>query len=202
MRWLPDGNLAFLGRIDHQVKIRGFRIELGEVEQALISHVSVQDVVVLAKTLSPDDEELVAYVVPASPEEEKETQSYTENLRDYLSTMLPDYMVPVIFVLLEALPLTPNGKVDRKSLPEPEQSGKRDNYVPPRTRAEQVLCELCQNLLGLERVGITDNFFVIGGNSLTMMRFVASSNELGISLSVGDVWKWKSIEKICENLDD
>jgi acyl-coenzyme A synthetase/AMP-(fatty) acid ligase/acyl carrier protein len=169
-RYLPDGNIEFLGRIDHQVKIRGFRIELGEIETVLDQHPAVRDAVVSAREGTPGDEQLVAYVVPGS-----QPRGLLTELRGYLQKKLPEYMVPSAFVVLEALPLTPNGKVDRKALPAPDPSGFRaeNSYAEPRTPVEEQLVEIWEEVLGLERVGIHDNFFELGGHSLLATRVVS-----------------------------
>lgn len=171
-RYLPDGNIEFFGRSDQQVKVRGFRIETGEVEVALAGHPSVKQAVVVAWKERSSDASLVAYVVPAVPEKEADASQ----LREFLRTRLPEYMVPSIFVNLESLPLTPNGKVDRKALPAPSQSrsDSRAPYVAPRTPLELELSEICAQVLGLDsqQVGINDNFFELGGHSLLGTRLV------------------------------
>jgi amino acid adenylation domain-containing protein/thioester reductase-like protein len=171
-RYLPDGNIEFFGRSDQQVKIRGYRIETGEIEVALAGHPSVKQAVVAAWKERSSEASLIAYVVPAVPENEAE---YV-HLRDYLRTKLPEYMVPSIFVNLESLPLTPNGKVDRKALPAPSQARAdlRAQYAAPRTPLEKELTEVCAQVLGLnvEQVGVNDNFFDLGGHSLLGTRLV------------------------------
>lgn len=165
-RYLPDGNIEFLGRIDHQVKIRGFRIELGEIESALISHEFVKDAVVLARENTTGDKELVAFVVSGG------AIIQTADLREYLGKQLPDYMIPSAFAVLEALPLTPNGKIDRKALEtvsvELATSG---TYVAPRSKLEHQLVEIWSRVLSIDigSIGIHDNFFELGGHSLLMM---------------------------------
>jgi amino acid adenylation domain-containing protein len=184
-RWLPDGNLEFLGRIDHQVKIRGFRIELGEIENTLSTHADVDDAVVVAKeSEAGGDKRLVAYIVTDAVDligdgdvSVTARHDLIEHLRDHVSLTLPDYMVPSAFVLLDALPLTPNGKVDRNALPEADLSAQQNSYVAPNTQTEKVLCEVWQDVLGVERVGITDNFFHLGGHSLLATRLVAQINQ-------------------------
>jgi amino acid adenylation domain-containing protein len=181
VRRLADGNIEFLARIDQQVKIRGFRIELGEIEHALGAHAQVREAVVLARAAGNGDKRLVAYVVThGAVADEAELQG---KLRSLLAQSLPDYMVPAVFMLLERLPLTPNGKVDRKALPEPDMAAVRQVYVAPRTQAEEVVCELWQELLGVEQVGVTDNFFALGGHSLLAVRFVSRLRQrLGVEL--------------------
>ena len=161
-RWLPDGDLEYLGRIDHQMKIRGFRIELGEIESVLGQYPTVRENVVLAREDSPGDKRLVAYVVTSCAQVE------INALRDFLKQKLPDYMVPSAFVFLDALPLTPNSKVDRQALPAPNQSRPdlENAFVAARTAVEKVLAKIWGDILKLERVGIYDNFFELGGHSL------------------------------------
>lgn len=168
-RYLPDGNIDFLGRIDHQVKIRGFRIELGEIESLLQQHPALQDGLVLAREDKPGQKRLVAYIIP-----KHEMTPETSELRTFLLKKLPDYMIPTAFITMEAFPLTPNGKVDRKALPAPDQSREdfEQNYVPPRTRLEETLVEMWQEILEIEKIGIYDNFFQLGGNSLQAAVFI------------------------------
>jgi amino acid adenylation domain-containing protein len=163
-RCFADGNLEFLGRIDHQVKIRGFRIELGEIEAALARHSAVREAVVLAREDVPGDKRLVAYVVPTGE---------LPDLRDFLRQTLPDYMIPAAFVELEALPVTPNGKLDRKALPAPQWEGAADEGAAPRTPTEQSLARLWREILGVEHVGVHDSFFDLGGHSLLATQLVA-----------------------------
>ncbi|MBD1902823.1 non-ribosomal peptide synthetase [Trichocoleus sp. DQ-A3] len=164
-RYLPDGNIEFLGRIDLQVKIRGFRIELGEIEAVLLQHPQVRETVVLAREDMPNDRRLVAYVVP-----NPDAVSINE-LRDRLKQTLPEYMVPSAFVFLDTLPLTPNGKVNRRALPVPEnQCLELTVYQPPQSEIEKTIATVWQTLLNLEKVGIHDNFFDIGGHSLLMLQ--------------------------------
>ncbi|MFY0566790.1 MupA/Atu3671 family FMN-dependent luciferase-like monooxygenase [Archangium lansingense] len=166
-RWRADGTVEFLGRVDHQVKVRGFRIETGEVETALTRHPGVREAVVVAREDTPGDTTLVAYVVPSA-----EAAPESAALRAFLLKHLPEHMVPSLFVALERLPLTPNGKVDRKALPAPSEA-RRDTattYVAPRGQLEEHIAAVWREVLRLERVGIHDSFFDLGGHSLQMVQ--------------------------------
>ncbi|CAG0992279.1 partial surfactin family lipopeptide synthetase A, partial [Myxococcaceae bacterium] len=173
-RYREDGTIEFLGRIDHQVKIRGVRIEPGEIEAQLLLHPAVEQAVVMAR----DDhgaggKRLVAYVVRGggAPEDEG---AFSEALRAYLSALLPVYMVPAAFVRLDALPLSGNGKIDRKALPAPDIAAQRESrYVAPRNPAEEILAAIWQEVLGLERVGVEDDFFDLGGHSLVAVQVLS-----------------------------
>ena len=169
-RYLLDGNIEFLGRIDHQVKIRGYRIELGEVEAVLSQHPRVQSLAVIAREDELGHKRLVAYVVP-----HPEQSPNTSDLRRFLQDKLPEYMMPSAFVLLKNLPLTPNGKVDRFALPLPDTARPdiENTYVAPRTPVEKNLAEIWSEVLRLERVGVHDNFFDLGGHSLLVTQVVS-----------------------------
>ncbi|MES2732836.1 MAG: amino acid adenylation domain-containing protein [Bacteroidota bacterium] len=210
VRWLPDGNLEFLGRIDHQVKIRGFRIELGEIENALTCHPQVREAVVLARQSSTGDKRLVAYVATAGadnslPDESQQTvahsQALIDQLRQHLSQMLPEYMVPSAFVWLDRLPLTPNGKVDRKALPEPDVSLQQASYVAPQTATERLLCEIWQAVLSIEQVGITDNFFQLGGHSLLVMQVIARLQKQGLAMVARQLFITPTLGDLAQALD-
>jgi tyrocidine synthetase-3 len=168
-RWLPDGNIEFLGRMDHQVKIRGFRIELGEIENQLQKHPGIGAVVVVAasgssETGGKEDLYLCAYVVPAAGAVEKSPDS--RELKEFLSRMLPDYMVPLFFIPLDKIPLTPSGKLDRRALPAPATVSTGVEYTAPRDMVEVKLAEIWSDVLHVERIGIDDNFLELGGHSL------------------------------------
>lgn len=171
VRYLPNGEIEYLGRIDHQVKIRGFRIELGEIEALLSQHPAVREAVVLIREGQHDNKYLVAYIV--ANQEQTPTNS---ELRNHLIQALPDYMLPSAFVLLEALPLTLNGKVDRQallSLPEDVQPELTENFIAPRTPIEEVLAGIWTHALNLKQVGIYDNFFELGGHSLLATQVIS-----------------------------
>jgi acyl carrier protein len=172
-RWLPDGNLEYLGRNDFQVKVRGFRIELGEIEAKLVACEHVREAVVIAREDVAGDKRLVAYVVAHAGQEV--TASV---LREQLLAELPEYMVPSAFVSLAGLPLTPNGKLDRRSLPAPDQAAVASRaYEAPVGEVEEAIAQIWQELLGLERVGRHDHFFELGGHSLLVMQLVTRVRE-------------------------
>jgi acyl carrier protein len=158
-RYLPDGQLEFLGRVDQQVKLRGFRIELGEIEAVLCRHDAVRDAIVVAREEKNGEKRLVAYVV---------SEVETAELRRYLQERLPDYMVPAAWMTLAALPLTANGKVDRKALPAPDSQRPdlKSAYIAPRSAIERDIAAVWQEVLAIENVGVNDNFFDLGGHSL------------------------------------
>jgi acyl-coenzyme A synthetase/AMP-(fatty) acid ligase/acyl carrier protein len=169
-RFLHDGNIEFLGRIDHQLKIRGFRVEPAEIESVLRKHPGVQQGLVMAREDQPGDKRLVAYVVPALG-----AAPTSEALRHFLAAQLPDYMIPSAFVMLDSLPLTPNGKIDRRALPAPEQarlSGDRE-VVAARNPIEEKLIAIWSDVLGVEPIGVCDNFFELGGHSLLATQVIA-----------------------------
>jgi len=167
-RYLPDGNVEFLGRVDDQVKIRGFRIEPGEVRAVLAALSGVRECVVVTREDSPGERRLVAYVVPtrASP-------ASAEELRRSVRGQLPDYMIPAAFVMMKGLPLTSNGKVDRDALPAPEHEEAERPYVAPRTPSEQMIAATWKEVLRLDRIGVEDNFFDLGGHSLLLTLVVS-----------------------------
>jgi amino acid adenylation domain-containing protein/non-ribosomal peptide synthase protein (TIGR01720 family) len=178
-RFLPSGDIEYLGRIDDQVKIRGFRIELGEIESVLCQHPAVQEASVMARQDQPGSKRLVAYLVTHRP------APAVNELRDHLKKKLPEYMVPAAFVFLDRLPLTNNGKIDRKALPVPEQHRPElaGRYVSPSSPEEKKLAEIWSKVLRVERVGIHDNFFELGGDSILSIRVVALARGEGIPLT-------------------
>ncbi|MEH1869859.1 MAG: amino acid adenylation domain-containing protein [Nostoc sp.] len=194
-RYLPDGNIEFLGRIDNQVKVRGFRIELGEIETVLITHPQVSEAVVIDSDDIPGSKRLVAYVVTRSKPEIK------NQLRSFLKQKLPDYMVPSAFVVLDALPLTPNGKVDRRGLPKPDQTrpNVEANYVAPQSDAERSIAAVWQEVLHLESIGIYDNFFEIGGHSLLATQVISRLRKVfQMDLSLRTLFEAPTISSLAE----
>ena len=193
-RWLPSGQLEFLGRTDAQVKVRGFRIELGEVEAALLAHPAVRDGVVAVRA-DGGEKRLVAYAVAAEG-----VHATPEVLRAALAKQLPEHMVPTVFVLLPALPLTPNGKVDRRALPDPRSV--RRAYQAPRTPTEEVLAEIWEGVLEVDRIGRADRFFDVGGHSLLATRVVSRVRAaLQVDLPLRDLFDAPSLAALAERVD-
>ncbi|WP_162902528.1 non-ribosomal peptide synthetase, partial [Facilibium subflavum] len=181
VRWLADGNIEYIGRNDDQVKIRGYRIELGEIENQLSSITGIKQSCVLSKDRN-NNKYLVGYYV-------SDVESLTqEEIFNQLSKVLPEYMVPSVLVEIDSMPLTVNGKLDRKSLPDPEFVNE-DSYVAPTTELEEKLCSIFAEVLGLEKVGITDDFFRIGGDSLLAVKVISSIKKiLELSITVKDIF--------------
>ena len=177
-RFLPDGDIECLGRIDHQVKIRGFRVELGSIEAHLNEHSAVHVSALVAREDLSHNKRLLAYIVPQE-DEGVDVGELHHILRAYLASTLPDYMVPSRFVTLEKLPLTPAGKIDRLALPEPSEDRPElaGEYIPPRTNQERIICELFAQVLGLEQVGAKDDFFFLGGHSILAARLAFRIHE-------------------------
>uniref|UniRef100_UPI000B2DD2A5 non-ribosomal peptide synthetase n=1 Tax=Legionella pneumophila TaxID=446 RepID=UPI000B2DD2A5 len=194
-RYLEDGNIEYIGRIDHQVKIRGFRIELGEIETALLSHAAVKEAVVVAQDVEEGGKRLVGYYVLA-PKESPGVEA--SDLRTYLKSRLPDYMVPSFLVALEAMPLTPNGKLDRKALPLPEGEVYHTPYVAPRNEKERILAGIWQDVLRIKQVGIHHDFFELGGDSIISIQVVARARQRGVNLQVRDIFRHTTIAKLSE----
>ncbi len=190
-RYLPNGNIEYLGRIDNQVKIRGFRIELAEIEAVLNTHPQIQQAVVIVTEDIPGNKRLIAYVVPSH-------ESLTANqLRQFLKQQLPEYMIPSGFVTLDNLPLTPNGKIDRKALPTPDGEISREHeYVAPRTAIEQILTDIWQELLLKEKVSIHDNFFEIGGDSILSIQIVSRAKNSGIQITPKQIFQNQTIAEL------
>jgi len=198
-RYLPDGQVAFLGRIDEQVKIRGFRIEPAEIVKVLDEHPAVQASTVVAREVEPGDKRLVAYFVPAA----KAQPTHTE-LRNFIAARVPEYMVPATFVKLEALPLNPSGKVDRAALPAPnaENTLRDSSFVAPRTPIEERLAAMLALLLDLDRVGVEDNFFLLGGHSLLGTQLIARVRDaFGVELSLRNLFDAPTVSKLSAQIE-
>jgi len=197
--WRVNGEIEFLGRTDHQVKIRGFRVEPAEIEAKLGRHPQIRATVVVAREDQPGDRRLVAYVVPAG-----DTPPSVSELRGYLKASLPDYMIPVSYVMLDELPLSANGKVDRLALPQPEESRPEieTEYVPPGTDIEQQLAGIWAAVLGIERVGVHDNFFELGGYSLLATEVAFRIRQVvGTSLPVATLFNAPTISQLAQLLE-
>jgi len=193
-RYLPDGNIEFLGRIDSQVKVRGFRIELGEVESTLAQYPAVEKTAVIVREEVTEHKCLVAYVV-----QRQATSLTIDELRRFLKQKLPDYMVPSNFVMLKALPLTPSGKVNRRALPAPDQNRQEleENFVAPRDDLEIQLANIWEKVLGIQPVGIRDNFFALGGHSLLAVRlFVEMEKTMSMNLSLATLFQAPTVEQL------
>lgn len=196
-RYLPDGLLEFLGRMDYQVKIRGFRIETGEIEAVLREHDGIRECVVVADE-NANGSRLVAYVVP------KQDVILTVNeLTDFLKRKLPNYMVPAAFVVLEGLPLLPNGKVNRRNLPLPssERPELIEEYVAPKSWNEQVLAAIWSQVLGIDRIGVHDSFFAVGGDSIRSIQVLALAKERGLNLSLEQLFRYPTIATLARELE-
>jgi amino acid adenylation domain-containing protein len=196
-RYRPDGNLEFLGRLDFQVKVRGYRIELEEIEAALLRHPQVREAVALAREDVQGDKRLVAYVVPAH-----HPAPAAGELRAVLQQVLPEYMVPWTFVVLEALPLTLNGKVDRRALPAPQDAAERGGaWLAPRNELERAIGAVWQEVLGVPRIGVHDNFFESGGSSLLIAKLHSRlKSAVGLDIPVMELFRYPTIEALARKL--
>ena len=193
-RWLPDGSLEFMGRKDDQVKIRGYRIELGEIENVLLSLTGISQCCVLAKEDVNNAKRLVGYVVV-------EGVLNKEGLQEQLKLHLPEYMIPMIWVSLDAMPITSNGKLDKKALPDPEKSElSTRKYIAPRSETENQLVTIWQGLLGIEKIGIYDNFFELGGHSLLVVQLISRLQALDFHIHVKDIFAGPTIASISDKL--
>jgi amino acid adenylation domain-containing protein len=199
VRYLPDGNIEFLERIDHQVKIRGFRIELGEIEVVLSQHLLVREAAVVVRESSSHDKRLAAYVVP-----HRQQHGLAEVLRLYLLTKLPEYMVPAMFVLLDHMPLTPSGKIDRKALPDPviERALEETAFVAARTPTEEVLVGIWSSVLELEQISTHNNFFELGGHSLLATQVISRVRDaFRVDLEVRRLFELPTVGSLASYID-
>ncbi|AMM92983.1 peptide synthetase [Peribacillus simplex] len=193
VRYLTDGNLKFIGRMDHQVKVRGFRIELGEIEATLERHTSIKEAVVIVREDRPGDQRLVAYVI---------SDGNIQKWREYLQNQLPNHMVPAHLVELDYFPLTPNGKIDRKALPEPEGQPMGAFNVLPRTPSEELIAAVWSQVLGIENIGSQDSFFERGGHSLLATQIVSRLQEaFQIKIPLRELFKYDTVEALAKRLD-
>jgi amino acid adenylation domain-containing protein len=234
-RWLANGEIDFLGRIDHQVKVRGYRIESGEIETLLNSHPDVMTSLVIAREDVPGEKQLVAYCVPqkseqrsaSNPDEDGgiellpsvddfsiyddllyqamsntigsgQTRASSGKFKTYLQEFLPDYMVPSVFVMMDALPLTPNGKVDRGALPAPDQVKPETTgeFVAPRNATEELLAGIWSEVLRVAEVGIHDNFFDLGGDSILSIQIIARANRAGLQLTTKQIFQHQTVAQL------
>ncbi|MES2695946.1 MAG: non-ribosomal peptide synthetase, partial [Verrucomicrobiota bacterium] len=194
VRFLADGSLEFIGRLDHQVKIRGFRVELGEVETALAAHPSVAESVVITRPDSNGNNRLLAYVVLAVG-----ASAEARALREHLAKDLPDYMVPSAVTVLDKFPLTANGKLDRRALPEPDFGAVEAATEAPRTLTEELLVDMWRDVLQLPKLGINDNFFELGGHSLLATQVMTRVREgLGAEISMAQFFSAPTIAALAE----
>ena len=195
-RFRPDGNIEFLGRIDYQVKVRGFRIELGEIESLLKTFPGISQTVVVARADSGEENRLVAYLVTDLAAAPSET-----DLRSFLKTKLPEYMVPAAFVLLEKLPLNLNGKIDRKALPKPDYHADVSQFVAPRTETEKNIATIWSQVLGVKTVGVHDNFFEMGGHSLLAAQIVSRLKKSGQAVALRDLFQTPTVAELSSILE-
>lgn len=188
-KYLPDGKIEYLGRLDNQVKIRGFRIELGEIEAILTKHPEIAQAVVNAWQDDLGNKRLVAYLIASH---------IPQDLRNFLKAELPEYMIPSIFIPLETLPLTPNGKIDRKALPHPQLAANAHKriFVNPKTEIEKQLAQIWSQLLGIEQIGIHDNFFELGGDSILAIQAIAKANQIGLQLTPKFLFQYQTIAEL------
>ena len=200
-RYLPDGNIEFLGREDHQVKVNGYRIELGEIETTIKGYPNIKDVVVCAIGEKLGDKKLVAYIVPERSNDSSDASLESEQIKQHLKERLPSYMVPKLFVTLESLPLTENGKVDRRALPEPAQHHQSTSNDLPNTPLEKQVAKLFASALSLDEAGINDSFFELGGDSLLATRFVANvSKTFNIELHLRDLFQGPTVAELVAHI--
>lgn len=196
-RWLPDGNLEYLGRIDQQVKLRGYRIELGEIESVLRQHSAVKEALVTLYEVD-DNKRLIAYLTT-----DAKSTAWLDELKNSLKSSLPDYMIPSHFTILERLPLTANGKIDRQVLPAPDLSYLKKDYLAPTSAIEIILVKLWEKALNLTKVGVQDNFFELGGNSLIALQLVAEiQNEFKLSFGIHDLFDKFTVKKIADYIEE
>ncbi len=198
VRFMPDGNIEFVGRGDHQVKIRGFRIELGEIEALLNKNPLIRQSIVVCREVYPGEKALIAYVIPNSRE------TADSILREYLRDRLPDYMIPSYFVMLDCFPMTPNNKIDRKSLPMPEKSAYRANsdMMQPSNNVQKTVSDIWKEVLNRENIGLNENFFDLGGHSLLLAKVRSKIYKtMNIDLQIMDLFKYPTVNTLSEYLE-
>ena len=193
VRMKGDGNIEYIGRIDSQVKIRGYRVELGEIEGAILKHELVKNAAVTVVEKGGNKYITAYYTGESIPEEQ---------LKTFLEPLIPDYMMPSFFVHIDEMPVTPGGKIDKKALPLPEITTKNSGYVEPVTTVQTVLCEIFEKALGIEKVGIEDNFFDLGGSSLTASKVAVMCLSKNISIVYADIFKYPTVRELATVVDD
>lgn len=195
-RYVKEGSIEVIGRMDDQVKLYGHRIELGEITHVMMQHPGVQEAFVVMRIEQSDEKRLVAYFVP-----HPDVQFEVSVLQDFVRSKLPAYMIPVLFIPLHTLPLTAHGKIDRKALPIPEDIRPLAGYVAPRTKTEEVLAGIWQEVLHVEQVGIHDNFFDLGGASIQSLQVVAYANMAGLRISAEHIFEFQTIAELAEEIE-
>jgi amino acid adenylation domain-containing protein len=193
-RRLPDGNIEFLGRLDNQVKIRGFRIELSELENILVKHGDIKEAVVLVNESSGGSKHLCAYFVPANP-------LTADNIREYLKAYLPSYMIPSYFIRVDRMPLLPNGKIDRLGFPKSGLAAEEDTFSPPTSSEEKILAETWAEVLEVDRVGIHENFFALGGDSIRSIVVVSRARARGLNFTTKQLFQYPTIKGLLKNIN-
>jgi amino acid adenylation domain-containing protein/thioester reductase-like protein/non-ribosomal peptide synthase protein (TIGR01720 family) len=200
-RWLPDGNIEFMGRMDEQVKIRGYRIELGEIENALKQYPDIETAVVIAREFTKGDKSLCAYYVPVS-RKDIPGDDEIDKIKNFLKGSLPEYMVPQFIIKIDAIPLTPNGKVDKKSLPLPDASAIKVEFIPPGTDAERKMAGIWEDILGVTPIGISHNFFELGGHSLKAVALQSRiQKDFNATISLKDIFKYPTVKELSAVLE-
>ena len=200
VRWLPDGNIEYLGRIDQQIQLRGFRIELGEIESVLGQHPQLREVVLSIYEPVPGDKRLVAYLVAHG-----DAAPALSELQDFLKPQLPEFMIPSAFVFLDELPLTPNGKLDRNALPMPDMNRQEldVDFIAPRSQVEKELAEIWRDVLRINRVGIHDNFFDLGGQSLLATQVITRvSGQLSVEIPLAMLFEMPTIADLAKLIEN
>jgi acyl carrier protein len=198
-RYLSDGNIEYLGRLDDQVKVRGFRIELGEIEAVLMQHGDVRESIVMAREDTPGDQRLVAYLLTG-----QEPYPGSTELQNFLRKKLPEHMIPSVFVRLDEFPLTPSGKLNRRALPVPDSNRPdlADSFVAPGNPLEEDLAQMYSTLLGVERVGIEDNFFELGGHSLLAMQLISRVRaDFDIEIGLPEFFRTPTVKHLAEMME-
>lgn len=200
VRWLPDGRLSFVGRADEQVKIRGYRVELGEIENQLTTEESVANAAVSVCQTESSIQQIVAYLVPASGIQHS---ALIKQVKSAMESRLPEYMQPSAYIVIDQMPTLENGKIDKSSLPEPNLSALQSTeYVAPTTETEKQICQMWESLLGLDKVGIHDRFFDIGGNSLLVIREIAQLRQtFNLEINISDLFNMQSVRELARYID-